>query len=398
MAQNVPRAQLFQEVWTVPIGQLATKYGLSRTDMVRLCDRHLIPRPPRGHWTRKRYRIEDPPPVLPGVEEPELEMVCLKKSPARPSALDPAIRHATDDEVNRLIQEELRAPAVQVPAQLGRQHRLVRALLDRVRQRGGFGPAGGRSATLTEHTWRRALRVMDALLKGLEARGHTAEELVYTGALEAQVGLLGETFKVRLHEPTRMEPHVLTQEERERKARYGSAFIDRHDYVPTGDLSLQLRRGEFSLPSFELRDRTNVKVEDRLNRFIIAALKEVDHLRQIKAKQVREAAARRESAEARKREELKQKELTALREYQAKELQAITDQIERWRRARDIRMYVEEFRTLVGARGDKIEPRSQRDKWTEWALSMADRIDPLATLRASRGPAEVEVGSRQDGS
>lgn len=397
MEQSIPRTQLYAEVWETPMGQLATKYGLSRDDMIRICTRHQIPRPTPGHWTRKRYGVEEPSP-LPTVDNSDLEIVCLQKAPARLIGRATEARHAVDDEIDRLIRNELGAPAIEVQPGLQKPHRLIRAVVERARQRGAFAAAWGRHASLTEQTWQRGLRVMDALVKAFEARGHSACALVDTGALEARVEVLNQSFKARIHEPRRMEPHVLTKEERERKARSGSAWARKHDYRATGELSLQLTRDDFSFPCFELRDRPKVKIEDRLNRFIIATLKEVDRLREIQAKQAAEVAARQRATEVQRQEEARQQELADEQELKAQELQAITDQVERWRRAHDIRAYVQEVRSLTASRGDSIEPGCQLEKWISWALSMVDGMDPIAKLRIPKDhPSTAAEVDRQAG-
>ena len=141
-----------------------------------------------------------------------------------------------------------------------------------------------------------------------------------------------------------------------------------------------------------------MKIEDRLNRFIIATLKEVDRLREIQAKQAAEVAARQRATEVQRQEEARQQELADEQELKAQELQAITDQVERWRRAHDIRAYVQEVRSLTASRGDSIEPGCQLEKWISWALSMVDGMDPIAKLRIPKDhPSTAAEVDRQAG-
>lgn len=51
-AEQLNRERLYEEVWTAPMKHVGTKYGLSGTEVRRLCDKLQIPVPAQGHWTR----------------------------------------------------------------------------------------------------------------------------------------------------------------------------------------------------------------------------------------------------------------------------------------------------------------------------------------------------------
>ena len=46
------RAELFDLIWSEPLGNVASRYGLTGNGLAKICDRLDIPRPPRSHWTR----------------------------------------------------------------------------------------------------------------------------------------------------------------------------------------------------------------------------------------------------------------------------------------------------------------------------------------------------------
>lgn len=48
------RQQLYELVWTKPIGPLAQDFAVSEDDLVEICSRHAIPVPPRGYWPQLR--------------------------------------------------------------------------------------------------------------------------------------------------------------------------------------------------------------------------------------------------------------------------------------------------------------------------------------------------------
>ena len=58
---SIRRSELYKEVWTTPIHQLAKKYGLSDVGLAKICKRYNIPLPSRGYWARNncRQRLQD---------------------------------------------------------------------------------------------------------------------------------------------------------------------------------------------------------------------------------------------------------------------------------------------------------------------------------------------------
>ena len=70
MSAALTRQQLYDRVWAAPMSQVAAEFGLSGGGLAKICDRLLIPYPPRGHWARaKSGRAAERPP-LPASAEP----------------------------------------------------------------------------------------------------------------------------------------------------------------------------------------------------------------------------------------------------------------------------------------------------------------------------------------
>ena len=61
---ELTRAELFERIWSEPMGAVAARYGLTGNGLAKICDRLDIPRPPRSHWTRSAS-TRDPRPELP---------------------------------------------------------------------------------------------------------------------------------------------------------------------------------------------------------------------------------------------------------------------------------------------------------------------------------------------
>jgi len=62
------RHELFDLVWLMPMTKLAEQFELSDVGLRKICVKHQIPLPLRGHWTRKEFGKDEPRPELPAPE------------------------------------------------------------------------------------------------------------------------------------------------------------------------------------------------------------------------------------------------------------------------------------------------------------------------------------------
>lgn len=92
--------------------KLAAEFGLSDVGLAKICKRHKIPRPSRGHWAKiERGKKADEWPLLP-VNDESLSCIRLRKSePGTEHKAQPQV--AEDPEIDRLIAAEL-APDHQI--------------------------------------------------------------------------------------------------------------------------------------------------------------------------------------------------------------------------------------------------------------------------------------------
>lgn len=94
---ELTREQLFQQVWSEPMGKVAGRYGLTGNGLAKICDRLNIPRPPRSHWT-KPANSREAAPALPapplGLSE---ELVLGRRQPRQ----SPGKRERLDSETRR---------------------------------------------------------------------------------------------------------------------------------------------------------------------------------------------------------------------------------------------------------------------------------------------------------
>src|SRR3546814_400652 len=63
MATQTTREELYRQVWSRPVMQVAADYGVSNVALKKICRKHGIPVPGRGYWARKAVGkpVESPP-------------------------------------------------------------------------------------------------------------------------------------------------------------------------------------------------------------------------------------------------------------------------------------------------------------------------------------------------
>lgn len=52
LKKTFSREELHELVWSVPVERLAKQYGFSDRGFAKICERHLVPVPPRGYWAK----------------------------------------------------------------------------------------------------------------------------------------------------------------------------------------------------------------------------------------------------------------------------------------------------------------------------------------------------------
>jgi hypothetical protein len=405
---TIARRQLYEDVWTTPLAELSRKYGISTAAIGRACAGHHVPRPSQGYWSKKRAGWADPPPPLPTVDDPQLETVELTEEQPEGTAIGSAsTRHAIDDEVNRRIEEELKAPPIVVPERLHSPHPLVAAAMEererlvaderrRKREPHTFLSAQpeprvrANVSALGKETRERAYRIMDTLLKSLEERGYEVGGPPQNFGGTTLVTVLGVKFDVRLHEPHRRQVHLLTPDEQRRKKEYGSVYAPAHDKVPTGRLCLEFRVEGGWMVLAHRQDGERVRLENSLKELLVAVLRKVDSERQATRERERKAAALREAEDRQRLEEERLQRLALEQQEEEDRLKVLLAEVKRWRDSQEILAYLEEIRRVVAARGGMIEPGSKLGNWMVWASNLARRLDP-------RRPATPSPGDRPSG-
>ena len=70
-----------ERVWSTPMQSLASGYGLSDVGLAKVCRKHNVPRPPRGHWAKLAHCKPVERPGLPAAPKGVGEIVVLVGTP-----------------------------------------------------------------------------------------------------------------------------------------------------------------------------------------------------------------------------------------------------------------------------------------------------------------------------
>jgi hypothetical protein len=262
---NVTRQELYEQVWREPMVKLAQSYGLSDVGLAKTCRKHDIPLPPRGYWAKKQFGKA---PVQ--IPLPAPDRNCTIELPD-PSASRESYRSYAKAAAGRIDDEPIR-----VADTLRGAHELVSAAkqeLDAARVGEHSLLDQSENAPLAIHvsrgSLRRALLIMDAILKALERRE-------YPVAAGPSVTILGATIRFCIWEQLDVQETEPKDHKLEGRYSFGhSRFIRKQ--VPSERLTLKIDHGEtYWSPGCRQtwRDTQKRKLEDMLNG-IVAGLVEL---------------------------------------------------------------------------------------------------------------------------
>lgn len=205
----------------------------------------------------------------------------------------------------------------------------------------------------------RALRILDALLKALEARGHSVV-ISNQGSGPTALVIQGQKVKVILVEKTNRSEAELSEAE---KRNSYLATESRWVYTPTGKLTFIIDEYWPEIRKKKWSDTIQKPLEDQLDEIMIGLITAVEGLRQ-KEIRFQEEERKRIEAELRHLEEARRR----------KTLEAQSDD---WNRIQNIRLFLRSCEELILNRSGSIAADSVEAKWLAWANRYVDILDPL---------------------
>jgi hypothetical protein len=360
---TLTREELYNQVWAEPLIRLAATYGLTGNGLKKICRKANIPVPPRGYWRRRQVGRSDPRPPLPPARPGTSVKLTISASPIPTVAKEAAARIDSDlpTEHPIVVADRLVSP-----------HPLIQATRlalesDRVDDEGavhGHRNQPRLDVRVSKASLARALRILDALFKALEARGATVQ-LDPQHEHRSCVKIGAETITFRVEEEFTRQDHVPTKTDK-------PYLTPKWDHVATGNLTFHIDEWADGVRK-TWRDGKTRRLEDLLPDILKGFLVIAEALRTRRVAREREEQARKEA-------EARQAELERQRREEAARRQTLEDQVNCWVMSRNLRTFLDAVEDEARNRGVSASPDTDFGRWLAWARQHADRLDPVQVI------------------
>ncbi|MFC2083996.1 hypothetical protein ACFLS9_02980 [Bacteroidota bacterium] len=163
---KIKREDLYAQVWLKPINHLAGEYGISDAALGKICKKLNVPKPSVWYWSKLAHGISVNRPPLPELEEGEQSVYHLDS--------------VYEEEILGLIEKESEN-IIKVPRKLARpdpiilktQSELSGSSYDRYPGQLHHRNDECLDIRVTQKTLKRALRILDTLIKQFNVRGYS---------------------------------------------------------------------------------------------------------------------------------------------------------------------------------------------------------------------------------
>lgn len=385
MEQHFRRQQLYDLVWSEPLTLLAPRFGMSDVALAKICKRHDIPLPRRGHWAKLKAgktssRFPLPPRALGAAEtisigysdwnkrEEEDRALMVADIPPPPDFTEPLV-----DLVTRITKLVGHVPPSR---NLKSPHRAIAKLLADDAERLEKWRQSSYSSFLDEPFYaapyeQRRLKLVDAIFKAA-ARADMAPSVPrHRNPGEFTVRVCDSRVQFTLGKP-----------DEERVSWRVTSDIRRPASEP-----MQLKIAWWSEKPegliLEWTDKPDTPLETLLSQIVVHLIAAAEMQIRICEHQWYERLKQRKAelieAERKRQEEAVRKERERQRRLEKARIEKLLHEAMSLRLADDIRRYV----AAVNARNAESPaplPEAQMADWSRWALEQAERIDPVETL------------------
>jgi len=372
---TITRQELYDLVWSKQFGPAAEELGITKASLDSFCYRNKVPRPSSLFWRHKAIGKPEEPTPLPNPENNfEIEL--------RPGLLcvrDPLFREEAAQEVNRITTSCL----FKVGADLRGCHRLVsqsrHLLLKSENYEKGMvnAPAGCFDIRVSKGNIRRALLLMDAIMRGFEGLGYRVR-FADEGRRGSVVEAMGLNVRFAIREYWSMRE--LKIEKTDPLVAQGRSI----DLVPAGRLRIEISYyqqgygGRYTcLQEDQVSETKATPMEKRLKQFAIAVIAVVARSKEEMAWTKKCEEEKREKAKREQEEKQRQDAKWAEILIEQLNVNGLIKESEDWAKSNRLRDYIEAKKADYIARGVSIDPTSEAGKWLKWASDQADRLDPL---------------------
>lgn len=248
---------------------LAKRYGFSDVWLAKICRKYNIPRPPRGYWARKQS----------GQKVPRTPLPKRKDDPIIPIYVRPPDIKEKDVIEKKAISEKRAIPSIVVSEVLEEPHPLIKTSSEilascKPDRAGILVPSADHCLNIrvSKESLPRALRIMDVLIKTVEAMGFD----VSISKKETQVKVLDESISIGIGEE--LYRRRLKAKDHDLDKHYYDFGFNRYEDQPISSGRLFLTIGDLGFYSAgecrkNWRDTEMKRLEDSLKSFISGLIK-----------------------------------------------------------------------------------------------------------------------------
>lgn len=263
---------------------------------------------------------------------------------------------------------------LRVPLRLGKPHPLVEQARQVLEQAPAddYGRLIPKSICLNiwvaKASLPRALRIMDGLLKALEANGYqtSLEPKGWGGKPYTKVVVEGQDIELSLFEAAKRLPQDVPPEKRKSHVYYPNWI-----YKPSGVLTLEIggRYATWSGLKRRWSDTGRQQLEEQLGGFLDAIRLIAQAKRESEEKCARDRAAQAEAAQ-------RAAEIRRQREMEEQRVQALQKVVTDWQQSQLMQAFARHVRQSIPVEAMNV----QLEEWLTWAEAQAQRLDPAPTI------------------
>ena len=385
--KKISRLELYKQVWEIPVTRLAKEYGLSDVGFAKICKKFNIPRPERGYWARKVSGQRVQPVPLPNRSRNELIEIRPNLSNRLGAAVEPKFMQS--------MVFEKKFPPIVVAKVLRDPHPIVRQSAEilelcQPNEVGILEPKNKNCLDIrvSRASLRRALRIMDSLIKGLIARGH-------------EIDLKKGVVLVRIEDESLgfgISEELMTQKNEPKDLNLDGAYQFRHshfeyDRLPSGTLCLKINDEDYFWGAQfrkNWRDTKRKRLEDNLDTFILGLFKRVAQKKEYRRQKEEEARQREEIVRQREEERQRREELAQRIQQERQRVAQLIQDAENFSKSKQLGEFIDYVQNERQRGNFPYVEEADFESWVRWARDQADRLNPLVKSPASVLDQDIE--------
>ena len=384
MAERLSREELYDLVWSKTMGSLSTRFGVSNAVLKQTCQRAAIPMPGPSHWTKKAFGKETLqaalPARLPGIDNDVVvarpfdrywfsksKMKQLYPPPRTPPEFPEPIE-AVRERIAKAIGE------ISVPHQIHLWHPAIDCWLKEHAKRRKKILAGVSSYSLDKPELdtpfeQRRLRILNSLFFAMQ-KMNGYPWISFREGRYIDIGFCSCIHHPSIH---------LTLDPQRQSNRRGRFAVAQSGSSET-NLVLSIRcRSDFDADRMTWQDDNEGEIETRMTEIAIEVILTAEiQYREVMNERYQLTVQRRIEIE----EKLRQRKIAReraekkrLRKIERARISRLLRDAGAFKRANKIRSYVEAIRSSQSC--DGFFATDEFERWSQWALAQADRIDPV---------------------